>query len=134
MRSLISLPNEIDRFFSDFGLDWKNSDSVWNPSVDLSETEDGYEIKAEIPGMNKKDIKISCRDNVLRLSGERKHEEDEKGKNYHRAERTYGAFQRSFRLPHEVKVEEINAKYRDGVLYVEIPKAEKAKPKEIAVS
>jgi len=134
MRSLISLPEEIDRFFTGFGLGWKDFDSVWSPSVDLSETEDSYEVKAEVPGMNKDEIKISYHDNVLTLSGERKQEEKTDKKNYHRIERAYGRFERSFRLPEEVKAEEIKAKYKNGVLSIEIPKAEKVKPKEIEVS
>lgn len=134
LRTLNTLPSELDRFFGDFGLNYNDSDSVWRPTVDLSETEENYEVKAEIPGMDKKDIKVEVHDHVLTLSGEKKHEEKVDGKNYHRIERSYGKFERSFRLPKEVKAEEIKAKYENGVLIVDIPKVEEAKPKEISVA
>ena len=133
-RNLVPLPREIDRFFSNFGMDMDSSDTVWSPSVDISETEKSYEVIAEIPGMDKKDIKISVQENVLLLSGEKKKEEEKEGHNYHRIERSYGKFERSFKLPTDVKADEIKAKYKDGVLSVEIPKAEEVKPKEITVS
>ncbi len=134
MRSLVSLPDEIDRFFSDFGLNLRQQDTVWSPQVDVSETESAYEIKAEMPGMDKKNIKVAYNDEVLTLSGEKNQEKDEKSKNYRRMERVYGRFERSFRLPLKVKAEEIKANYQDGVLTVEIQKAEEAQVKDIAVS
>ena len=134
MRNLISLPYEIDRFFDDYGLGFKGQDSVWSPSVDLSETDDHYEVKAEIPGMKKDEINISVKDNVLTLSGEKKQEEKSDNKNLYRVERMYGLFERSFTLPKNVKADEIKAKYKNGVLTVEIPKAEEVKPKEIVVN
>ncbi|HDQ00178.1 MAG TPA: Hsp20/alpha crystallin family protein [bacterium] len=133
-RTLMNLPDEMDRFFGDFGLDFWNSDSVWNPAVDITEKSDSYEVKAELPGMKKDEIKISREDDVLMISGERKSEQDEKKDNYHRIERRYGKFQRSFYLPKNVKANDIKANYKDGVLTVTIPKSEEAKPKEIAVS
>ena len=133
-RNLISLPDEIDRFFNGFGLDLNESDSVWSPTVDISETENQYEVNAEIPGLKKEDIKLSVEDNVLTLSGERKVEKETDKKNYHRIERAYGKFERSFRLPKEVDAENIKANYKNGVLTVQLPKTEAVKPKEIAVS
>ena len=133
-RNLISFPYELDRFFNDFGLDYGHSDTVWSPNVDVSETEKNYEVKAEIPGLKKEDIKVTVEDNILKLSGEKKHEEETNDKNYHRLERSYGKFERSFRLPKEVKKEEIKASYKNGVLDVVIPKAEEVKPKEITVN
>ena len=133
-RSLISLPDEIERFFSDFGLDTRASDTVWSPSVDLAENDNSYEVKAEIPGMKREDIKVSYRDDVLMLTGEKKQEKENKDKNYHRIERAYGRFERSFWLPKEVKADEIKAQYKNGVLSISIPKAEEVKPKEIEVS
>jgi HSP20 family protein len=133
-RSLISLPKELDRFFNDFGLDLENFDTVWRPSVDLSETEDSYEVKADIPGMKKEDIQVSYRENVLTLTGEKKKEMKSSKDNYHRLERSYGKFERSFWLPKEVNAEEIKARYRNGVLNVKIPKAEEIKPREISIS
>ena len=133
-RTLISISHEIDRFFNDFGLNLRESDTVWCPSVDLSETENTYEVKAEMPGMKKEDIKVEVKENVLILTGEKKHETKDDKKNFHRLERVYGKFQRSFRLPREVKSEEIKAKYRNGVLTIEIPKTEEMKPKEVSVA
>ena len=133
-RSLISLPREIDRFFDDFGLNFRDFDTVWSPRVDLAESEDGYEVKAELPGLKKEEIKVEVHDQVLTLTGEKKNEEKSDTKNYHRVERTYGRFGRSFRLPKEVKSDEIKAKYKNGILTIDIPKSEETKPKEIAVA
>jgi HSP20 family protein len=133
-RRQLALPEEIDRFFNGFNYGWENSDTAWYPTVDISENENNYEVKAEIPGMKKEEIKLSVEDHVLTLSGEKKKENESDKKNYHFVERSYGRFERSFKLPHEVKAEEIKAKYKNGILSVEIPKTETAKPKEIAVS
>jgi len=121
-RNLVSLPREINRFFNHLGLDVLSTDTVWSPAVDITETEDGYEVKAEIPGMNKDEIKINYENDMLTLYGERNHEKEEKNKNFHRIERRYGKFQRSFYLPNHVKAEGIKANYKDGVLTVNIPK------------
>ena len=133
-RRLVSLPNEIDRFFNNWGFDLENSDSVWYPNVDIAESEKNYELVAEVPGLSKKDIHISVEEGTLTLSGERKQENETEGKNYHRNERVYGRFERSFRLPKEVNAEAIKANYSNGVLKIEIPKTEKALPKQIAIS
>ncbi|MGQ0666643.1 MAG: Hsp20/alpha crystallin family protein [Nitrospiraceae bacterium] len=105
----------------------------WSPLVDISEDEKEYLIKAEIPEMKKEDIKISVQDNVLSISGERKYEKEEKGKKYHRVERAYGSFMRSFTLPEDADGSKVNAEYKDGVLKVRLSKSEKAKPKAIEV-
>ena len=133
-RNLVSLPKEINRFFNDFGVDAWNTDTVWSPAVDINETEDGFEVKAEIPGMKKDEIQINYEDDMLTLSGERNQEKEEQNKNFHRIERRYGKFQRSFHLPNHVKADGIKANYKNGVLTVNIPKSEEAKPKEIAIS
>jgi len=133
-QNLVSLPAEINRFFNDFGVDAWDTDTVWSPAVDITETEDGFEVKAEIPGMNKDEIKINYEDDMLTLSGERNQEKEEKNKNFHRIERRYGKFQRSFCLPNHIKADAIKANYKNGVLTVNIPKSEDAKPKEIAIS
>ncbi|MFC1569664.1 Hsp20/alpha crystallin family protein [bacterium] len=133
-QGLVSLPNEIDRFFSNWGLDQANSDSVWHPTVDIAESENNYEVIAEVPGLSKKDIHIAVEDGYLTLSGERKQENASENKNYHRTERVYGKFERSFRLPKEVNAEAIKANYANGVLKIEIPKTEKALPKQIAIN
>lgn len=121
-----------DRFFNEFGLENWQSDTVWNPLVDLTENEKNYVVRAELPGLNKDDIKISYKDNVLVISGEKKQEKEEDESNYHRIERRYGKFQRMFRIE-DANADEIKAEYKDGILSVDLPKSEKAKPKEIAI-
>lgn len=105
----------------------------WAPSVDIAETPDAFEIKAELPDVKKEDVKVSVEEGQLRISGERKQEKEEKGKRFHRVERSYGSFMRSFALPENVDDAKLSAEYKDGVLKVVLPKTEKAKPKAIAV-
>ena len=90
-------------------------------------------VTAELPGVNKEDIKVSVHDNVLSITGERKYEKEEKGKKYHRVERAYGSFMRSFTLPEDADGTKVTAEYKDGLLNVRVPKSEKAKPKTIEV-
>jgi len=105
----------------------------WSPLVDISEDDKEYLIKAEVPEMKKEEIKINVHDDVLAISGERTYEKEEKGKKYHRVERAYGSFMRSFTLPEDADGSKVNAEYKDGVLKVHLPKAERAKPKAIEV-
>ncbi len=106
----------------------------WTPSVDISETEQEYQIKAEIPDVKKEDVKVMLEDGVLTIQGERKHEKEEKGKKYHRIERSYGSFVRTFSLPDVIEEEKVKADFKDGVLNLHLPKSEKAKPKAIEVN
>ena len=133
-RSLMTLPSDLDQFFGNFGMDFRNTDAVWSPAVDIAESEKGYEVEAELPGMKKDEIKISFKDDVLTLSGERKSEKEKNNKNFHRIERSYGEFERCFHLPKNVKVSDIKADYKNGILTVNIPKSEEVKPKEIAIN
>jgi HSP20 family protein len=105
----------------------------WTPTVDISETEAEYQIKAEIPDVKKEDVKVTLEDGVLTIQGERKQEKEEKGKKYHRIERSYGSFVRSFSLPDVIDEERVKADFKDGVLNLHLPKSEKAKPKAIEV-
>jgi HSP20 family protein len=105
----------------------------WSPLVDISEDDKEYVIKAELPEMKKEEIKINVHDDVLAISGERKYEKEEKGKKYHRVERAYGSFLRSFTLPEDADGSKVSAEYKDGVLKVHLAKSEKAKPKAIEV-
>jgi HSP20 family protein len=105
----------------------------WTPSVDISETEGEYQIKAEIPDVKKEDVKVTVEDGVLTIQGERKHEVEEKGKKYHRIERSYGSFVRTFSLPDVIEADKVKAEFKDGVLNLHLPKSEKAKPKSIEV-
>jgi HSP20 family protein len=106
---------------------------AWTPPVDIFETEDALVMKAELPGFTKDDISIELKENALTLRGERKHEMENKEENYHRRERVYGAFQRSFMLPTTVDQNNVQATYKDGVLELRLPKVEAAKPKRIAI-
>ena len=136
-RDLISIQDEMNRLFDDFferpvtRPEWTGG--VWCPCVDMSETKDNVIIKTEIPGISKDDVKVSVQDNVLTLSGEKK-QEKEKDANYHRIERSYGSFSRSFTLPTSVQPDKVKANYKDGVLNITLPKSEEVKPKEIPIS
>jgi HSP20 family protein len=105
----------------------------WSPLVDITEDDKEYLVKAEIPEMKKEDIKINVHDDVLTLSGERKYEKEDKGKKYHRVERAYGSFLRSFTLPEDADGSKISAEYKDGMLKLHLPKSEQAKKKAIEV-
>ncbi|MGH7251807.1 MAG: Hsp20/alpha crystallin family protein [Nitrospiraceae bacterium] len=105
----------------------------WIPAVDISETDAEYLIKAELPEVKKEDVKVTVQHGVLSIHGERKHEKEEKGKKYHRVERSYGSFTRSFTLPDEVDETKVRAEFKDGMLHLHLPKSEKAKPKAIDV-
>lgn len=105
----------------------------WSPLVDISEDDKEYVIKAEIPEMKKEDIKLNVQNDVLTITGERKYEKEEKNKKYHRVERAYGSFMRSFTLPEDADGTKVAADYKDGLLKVHLPKSEKAKPKAIEV-
>jgi len=106
---------------------------TWSPQVDIYEDRENIVVKAELPGIKKEDVSIEVKDNILTLSGERKHEKETKKENYHRIERSYGKFNRSFSLPDPVKVDKVKANYRDGVLEITLPKSEEAKPKAIPI-
>jgi HSP20 family protein len=105
----------------------------WAPSVDIVETVEEFSIKAELPAIKREDVKVSVDGGVLRIEGERKREKEEKGKKYHRVERSYGSFLRTFTLPDNVDETNVRAEFKDGVLNVRLPKSEKAKPKSIDV-
>jgi HSP20 family protein len=105
----------------------------WAPRVDISETDTELTIQAELPDVRKEDMHIRIEDGVLEIRGERKHAEEEKGRTYHRVERFYGTFYRSFALPDTVDEERVQAKFRDGVLEIRLPKREQPKRKRIDV-
>lgn len=105
----------------------------WAPMADISEDENEYVIKAELPELKKEDVKVTVENGVLTISGERKFEKEEKKKKYHRVERAYGRFTRSFALPDNADASKVKAEFKDGMLTVHLPKSEKAKPKQIEV-
>jgi HSP20 family protein len=105
----------------------------WAPLVDITEDEKEYLIKAELPGVTRNDLKITVENGVLHFSGSRNFEKEEKGRRYHRVERAYGSFARSFTLPDDADATKVNAEFKDGILSVHVAKAEDAKPKQIEV-
>ncbi|MGE3920921.1 MAG: Hsp20/alpha crystallin family protein [Gammaproteobacteria bacterium] len=105
----------------------------WTPSVDIIETDKEYEIKADLPAVKKEDVKVNIHDGVLCIEGERKLEKEEKNKKFHRIERSYGSFMRSFTLPDNADENNIHAEFKDGLLTVRLPKSDRAKPKSIEV-
>ena len=123
-----------DRFFDDWRLPSLFSDEdTWVPAFDIKENDKEYEVTAELPGIDPKDIDITLSEGILSVKGEKKHEEEEKGEDYHRIERRYGSFHRSFRIPGKVDVDKIDANYKDGVLKLMIPKSEGSETKKIEV-
>jgi HSP20 family protein len=127
----------LSRFFENF-LNEAQGEEVsnrgWVPPVDIQETTDGYRLQAELPGLTKEDINITLENNVLRLSGERKLEKDVRKESFQRIERTYGAFSRAFALPQQVNSAGVQAAFENGVLTINVPKAEQAKPRKIEIS
>jgi len=109
------------------------SSGDWSPRVDISETENSFQITAEIPGINKEDVQINLEEGVLNIHGERKEEKEEKGRRFHRVERFYGAFSRSFSLPPNIDEKHIEANFKDGLLMLRVPKKTVDKPKPIEV-
>ncbi|MGN7612339.1 Hsp20/alpha crystallin family protein [Magnetococcales bacterium HHB-1] len=132
-RSMRALQNEINRMF-DQGYDDTGQMTQWPMRVDIREDENQIILKADLPGMAQKDIQVNVDNGQLHISGERKFEDEEKKENYHRIERSYGHFSRSFQLPSTTDTGQIKAAYTNGVLEVALPKREEAKPRAIEVS
>jgi HSP20 family protein len=138
LAEFVGLSNRIGRLFND-GLasaDWQLHDgttAAWVPPVDISEEGDAIRITAEIPGVRPSDLKLSVENNVLTIQGTKQQVAEERTDRVHRYERTYGSFERSFTLPASVDSSKINATYEHGVLTVTLPKAERAKPRQIEV-
>ena len=138
LKELQRMRTDMDRlwesFFEGKPVRHREEMSGWVPSLDLAETKDSYVVKAEIPGMAKDAINVSMKEGVLSISGEKKTEERKDGENWHRIERAFGTFQRSFYIPTEVDETKVKAAYKDGVLTVSMPKREEAKRKEIPIA
>lgn len=138
-RDLMNIQEEMNRLFDRFfsPVRWEEpelaSSAAWYPQMDIKENKDEFVVIAEIPGMKKDDIHVVYKDGVLSIEGERKQEKEEKDVNYHRVERQYGKFCRTFQMPTQIKQDQISAKYKDGVLELHLPKAEEVKAKEIEV-
>ena len=124
-------------FFDNFFYGWPESDRTaefkWSPRVDIQETDKDIILDFELPGIDKKDIKVEVKDNRLTVSGERKQETKSENAENRRIERHYGKYERTFSLPDTVKTDKVAAEYKDGILSLNLPKTKKAAPKEIAV-
>ena len=133
---LFDFQRGMSRFLDAFGARERDEAtlSAWSPPVDVYEDENSYIIKAELPEVSREDVKVSLDRNVLTINGERRFENEEKRDNYHRIERRYGQFCRSFTLPPNVNPDGIGAEFKDGVLKLTLPKKEEAKPKQIQVA
>ena len=138
-KDLMIMQERMNRLFNEFfsrpaGYDEEGTgQGAWAPLVDICETDDDMILKAELPGMKQEDIQIEIRENVLTLKGERKQENDLKEGQYHRVERSFGAFQRLFTLPNAIQPEKVKARYKDGVLEITMPKAEVVRPRHIDI-
>jgi len=137
-RDLRTLQEEVNRLFSNnlthsFG-DEGIGRGAWSPTVDIYENKDQIVLEAELPGMNREDFDLTVENNVITLRGERRFEKKDEADNYHRVERAYGAFTRSFTLPQTVSGEGASAEYQNGVLRVTLPKREEAKARRIEIS
>jgi len=127
------LQDEMNRFFDTSFGDQELGATGWMPPVDIEESSEGLRVTAELPGMKREDIHVEFENGVLTIRGERVREKKAEEKNFHRVERSYGTFVRSFRLPATINAEKISASYSDGVLTLEMPKSEAAKARRIEV-
>ena len=136
-RDLSVLQERMNRLFEDAGRGYRGDDAsattTWSPAVDIFETENEIMVKAELPGIERKDITLNLDNNVLTVKGERKFEKETRQENYHRIERSYGGFSRAFSIPAIVDDEKIRADYKDGILTIALPKKEQVKPKQIRI-
>lgn len=137
-KDMLNLRDTMNRVFGEQGLarrgwDEELSYTTWAPKVDIYEKGGNIVLKAEVPGVSKEDVEVNIENNILTLRGERKQEKEVKEDDFYRMERYHGSFTRSFTLPRTVDPEKIEAKYRDGVLEVTLPKMEEAKQKKIQI-
>jgi HSP20 family protein len=136
LRNLSNLQEQVNQLF-DSATPAQGDNSAltsWAPAVDIHETENEVVLKADIPGVNEKDIDVRVENNTLTVRGERNFSKEVKEDNYLRIERTYGSFSRSFGLPNTVNTEAIKAEYKNGVLTVEMPKRAESKPKQVKIN
>jgi len=136
-RDLMTLREKMNRLFEESfitrGEEKELVSGIWTPSVDIYETENALILSAEVPGIEENDIEIKIEDNTLTLHGERKFEKETKEENYHRIERAYGSFHRSFTLPNYIDQDKIKAEHENGILKITMPKKKELKPRKIEV-
>ena len=136
-RDFVTAQRDLDRLFREAFSgqlsETELSTRAWAPPVDIYETENDIVLKAELPGVDPKDVEVRIEDNNLYLKGERRFEKEVKEQNYHRVERSYGTFARSFSLPNSISADKVKAEFKDGLLTLTMPKREEAKPKTIKI-
>jgi len=136
--NMLSLQEEVNRLFNTYFSGAPESTETgeyhWNPAVDIFEDENSIKVMCEVPGVEKEDVKISIQDNVLTVSGEKKRDFEGENGSFYRVERLCGKFQRSFSLPSSVDQENVKATYKNGILTINLPKEEEAKPKEVSIA
>jgi HSP20 family protein len=136
-RNISNLQEQMNRLFEDSRRNGRAESSAlttWSPPVDIHETENELIVEADLPGMNENDLDIRVENNMLTIAGERKFQSEVKEDDYLRIERTYGSFNRSFGLPSAVNAEAIKAEYKNGVLTLELPKRDEAKPRQVKIN
>ena len=133
-RDMRGLQSEMNRMFSDRFHGEEAFGTAWNPKIDIYENAESMVLEAELPGMKSEDFDLSFENNVLTLKGERRFEKHDDGDNYHRVERAYGEFSRSFTLPHTVTVENAKAEFENGMLTVTLRKREETKARKIEIT
>lgn len=135
-RDMNTLQDRMTNLFEEVNRGSGSDDSsaaTWSPAVDIFETYDAIVVQVEVPGLLREDIELNLDNNVLTLKGNRKLDKESADENYHRIERSYGSFSRSFSIPTMIKEDDIKADYKDGVLSIALPKKERARPKEIKI-
>jgi HSP20 family protein len=138
VREMDTMRNRIDRLFGGRSLvPWTGEETIsaseWSPLVDVSEGDKEFTIKADLPEVKKEDVHVTVEDGTIRITGERKFEKEEKNRRYHRIERSYGSFERSFVLPEGAKTDKVKAEFKDGTLHVHLPKAPEIQTKAVEV-
>lgn len=142
-RDLLNVEREFNRLFRSFenrfglssrrDIEEEYENALWTPLADISEDKNNYTIQLDLPGVKKEDLKLSCSDGNISISGERKEEKVSDTTKYHRVERNYGKYFRTFSLPQNIQQDKINAEFKDGQLKITIPKKDEARPKEIEI-
>jgi HSP20 family protein len=137
LRELEGLTGRLNRFFDGPLANKLPGDGAifgdWSPAIDIEETDGEYLLKTDLPAMKREEVKVGITDGVLTVEGERQHEKEEKGKKFHKIERSFGRFVRRVAVPTDVDQQKVSAEFKDGVLSVHLPKSESAKPRYVDV-
>ncbi len=137
VREMDTTRNRLDRLFGRSLVPWVGEEPIiaseWSPLVDVSEDDKEFIIKADLPEVKKENVHVIVEDGTIRITGERKFEKEEKSRRYHRIERSYGSFERSFVLPEGAKTDKVKAEFKDGTLHVHLPKAPEIQTKAVEI-